>query len=48
LVAAARTRDLVALIHPCSYRSRPAARDDFLRLLDLAEQNGVEWKIWSR
>ena len=46
LINAAKKKDVVVLIHPCNYDSTLDVKEDFKRLVNLAKNEGVEWKVY--
>jgi hypothetical protein len=44
-VNAAKTNDVVLLIHPCNFDSTEVVREDFMNLIKLAKRENVSWKV---
>lgn len=45
LIDAAKSNDVVVLIHPCNFDSTQEVFDDFTKLINLAKNKNVAWKV---
>jgi len=45
VVDAAKTNDVVVLIHPCNFDSTQVVKEDFEELVALAKKQNVSWKV---
>jgi hypothetical protein len=43
VIEMAKKNDIVVLIHPCNYKADTQIRNDFHKLVELAEQNEIKW-----
>jgi hypothetical protein len=46
LLDAAKTNDVVVLIHPCNFHSYKKVADDFKRLVSLSKEQHIEWNVF--
>jgi hypothetical protein len=45
IIEIAKHKDVPVLIHPCNFYSHKMVRDEFVKLVELAKQNKIEWVL---
>ncbi|MGV3599483.1 MAG: hypothetical protein ACO1PI_16595 [Bacteroidota bacterium] len=48
VVATAKNKDVVILIHPCNYLADKQTKEDFEMLVEMAKKEKVEWKMFEQ